>query len=213
MYGIFFVSPTWGGINSALGRAIIYISLGLLGQWLGLQIWTYYNLIAQVEIPYPSLADLGYFALIPFYTFAALLLAKASGGKFLLRTKNGKLYVFVIPIIMLTVSYMLFVKDLGFDGTDPLKTFLDYGYPLGEIIPVSIALFILTLSGKLLGGTMRSRILYLVFAFTFQFLTEYLFLYAVGAETYTNGNVNDILYATSYFVMALGLISFKEVST
>lgn len=213
MYAIFFVAPIWGGLKSAIGKAIIFIALGLLGQWLGLQIWTYYNLIAQVEVPYPSLADIGYFALIPLYTMAALELAKACGGKITLRTKNGRLLVFLIPIVLLSIAYILFVRDLGIDLSDPLKTFLDYGYPLGEILPVAIALFILTMSKKLLGGTMRTRVLYLVFAFGFQFFTEYLFLYAVSAETYTNGNINDILYATSYLVMALGLISFKEVST
>jgi hypothetical protein len=210
MYGIFYSSKYWGGWNSLLGRGIIYICLGLLGQWLGLQIWTYYNLIARVEVPYPSLADIGYFALIPFYSMAGYSLAKAAGGKFSLRTPRGQMAVLIIPLLMLTAAYMLFVRDIGFDFTTPLKTFLDYGYPLGEIIPVCFALFIISIAKNLDGGSMRSRVLYLAFAFTFQFITEYLFLYAVSSETYINGGYNDLLYATSYFIMSLGVVSFKQ---
>ncbi len=57
---------------------------------------------------------------------------------------------------------------------------------------------------------MKSRILYLVVAFFFQFLTEYAFLYTAGAETYVNGGWNDLMYATSYTFMSLGLIAFSD---
>src|SRR4051812_45188649 len=71
LYTIFFVARKWGGYKSVIGKSLIFISLGLLSQWFGLQIWTYYNLILKIEVPYPSFADIGYFALIPFYTLGA----------------------------------------------------------------------------------------------------------------------------------------------
>ncbi len=211
LYCVFYISKVWGGFKSVIGRGLLYISLGLLGQWFGLQIWTYYNVLAKVEVPYPSLADVGYFALVPFYTLGALMFAKAAGGKFSLRTINGKIIAILIPLFMLCVSYFLFVRDIGFDISLPIKTFFDFGYPLGELIPVSIAMFTFTLSGTLLGGKMKSRVLYLVFAFIFQFITEYAFLYAAGKEMYYNGGFNDLLYFTSYTIMILGLISFKKI--
>lgn len=209
-YCIFSVSKIWGSFRSIIGKGLLYIPAGLLGQWFGLQIWTYYNLVLKVEVPYPSLADVGYFSLIPFYTLGSFMFAKAAGAKFSLRTLHGKFLAVVIPLVMLGVAYSLFVRDIGIDMTDWIKTFLDFGYPLGEIIPVSIALFTFTLSRKLLGGKMKGRILYLVFAFSFQFVTEYTFLYSVGNGTYINGGINDLLYATSYTIMSLGLISFKS---
>lgn len=212
IYGLIVAFSKWGGWESIIGKGLIFLSFGLFGQWFGLQIWTYYNILAKVEVPYPSLADIGYFALIPFYTLAALMFAIAAGAKFSLRTSGGKLYALLIPLIALAIVYWLFLKDIGFNGSDPIKTFLDFGYPLGEILPVSIALFTLTLSKSLLGGTMKSRILFLVGAFFFQFLTEYLFLYAAGVGTYVNGGWNDLLYATSYTIMALGIVSFRDYS-
>lgn len=209
-YGVYISHTRWGGWDSVIGKGLILLSLGLFGQWFGLQVWTYYNVIAHLEVPYPSWADLGYFSLVPFYGLSAFMFAKASGAKFSLKTKSGKVWAAVIPFMALMLSYSLFLRDIGLDLSDPLKTFLDFGYPLGEIIPVSIAMFTLTLSRSFLGGTMRSRIIYLVGAFFFQFLTEYAFLYAAGAGLYTNGGWNDLMYASAYTIMSLGLISFSD---
>jgi len=103
-------------------------------------------------------------------------------------------------------------KELMFILGLDITNFRVLSYPLGEIIPVSIALFTLTLSGKLLGGNMKPKILLLVLAFTFQFITEYAFLYAVGKETYVNGGINDLLYFTSYTIMALAISRFSKYS-
>lgn len=210
IFGIKISLKKWGGWNSIIGKGLILLSLGLLGQWFGLQVWSYYNVIAKIEVPYPSLADVGYFALIPAYTLAAWMFAHASGGKFSLKTKSGKIYALLIPFIALILAYALFLKNIGFDLTNPIKLFFDIGYPLGEIIPVSIAFFTLTLSKNFLGGSMKRKILFLVLAFYFQFLTEYAFLYTAGAETYINGGWNDLMYATSYMIMSLAIIAFSD---
>lgn len=210
IFGIYIAFKKWGGWSSIIGKGLILLPLGLLGQWFGLQVWTYYNVIAKVEVPYPSLADFGYFALIPAYALGAWMFAQASGAKFSLRTSGGKVWALFIPLTAIVVSDVLFLKDIGLDFSDPIKLFLDFGYPFGEIIPVSIALFTLTLSRSLLGGTMKNRILYLVGAFFFQFLTEYAFLYTAGTATYVNGGWNDLMYATSYTIMSLGIITFSS---
>lgn len=210
IYAIKIALTKWGGVKSVIGRGLIFLSLGLLGQWFGLQVWTYYNVVLKNEIPYPSLADIGYFALIPTYAYASFMFAKASGGNFFLKTKRGKIQALIIPILVLVIVYGLFLKNIGFDLSDGLKLFLDIGYPLGEIIPISIALFTFTLSKNLLGGTMRKRILFLVTAFSFQFLTEYTFLYRVASGTYYNGGFVDLMYATSYTIMSLAISTFSN---
>ncbi len=200
----------WGGAKSVIGRGLLGLGIGLLAETFGLLMYTYYNIVVKVAIPYPSLADIGYFSLIPAYTYAAFMFAWASGIKFSLRTARGKLQVLIIPVLALLLAYGLFLNDTTVDASHPLKLFLDFGYPLGEIIPVSIALLTLTLSRNLLGGTMRSRIRYLVFAFFFQFVTEYTFLYVVAANKFVDGGISDLMYATSYAIMSLGIIAFSE---
>lgn len=208
LYSIFYISKIWGGFKSVIGRGLIFIPFGLLGQWIGLQIWTYYNIVLKIAVPYPSWADVGYFSLVPAYTLGSLMFAQATGAKFNLKTKKGKIFAFIIPAIMLLLAYYLFVKDIGITKNNFIKTFFDFGYPLGEIIPVSIAMYTLSYSKKFFGGKFRNRILYLIFAFSFQFITEYYFLYTSGNNTYYNGSFSDLLYATSYTIMSLGLLSF-----
>ena len=210
VYSFWLAYHKWGGHRSVIGRGLIFLGLGLLGQWLGLQVWTYYNLIAKVDVSYPSWADAGYFALVPAYTLAALMFAKASGATFSLKKQSAKAQVLLVPGLALLAAYIFFAQGVGFDTSNVAKTLLDFGYPLGEIIPAAIGLLILTLSHSLLGGTMRNRIRFLVFAFFLQSITEYAFIYTSGNETYVNGGWNDLLYATSYTVMALGIISFRE---
>lgn len=205
-----FVSKKWGGSKSFIGRGIIFLSLGLLGLWFGQTAWTYYNIIARVEVPYPSLADIGYFSIIPLYAIGMLSFAKAAVTKSSLRTIKGKLVVIIIPLVMVAISYFLFLRNLTPDFTSPIRTFLDFGYPFGEAITISIALLTFELSRGVLGGKMKSKILYLIFALIVQYVTDYTFLYQATEGTYYNGGIVDLMYMTSFAIMAIGLISFKS---
>lgn len=212
VYG-FYISRAWGGFRSLVGRGIIFLSLGLLGEWFGQSVWSYYNLIARVEVPYPSIADIGYFSIIPFYALGMWSFAKAAGARFSLKTLGGKLAVVIIPVVMVTISYFLFLKNLQPDFADPIRTFLDFGYPGGEAITISIALITFQLSRGILGGKMKGRILYLIGALVAQYITDYTFLYQAAAGTYYNAGVVDLMYATSFVIMALGLSSLKFTRT
>ncbi len=45
----------WGGLKSTLGKAIFFVSFGLVLWGLGESIWSYYNFFKNVAAPYPSL--------------------------------------------------------------------------------------------------------------------------------------------------------------
>ena len=164
-------------------------------------------MIQKIEVPYPSIADVGYFAIIPLYSYAMYNFAKASGIKIGLKSFFGKIQAIIIPLAMVCVAYILFLKNIPLDLSDPLKTFLDFGYPGFEIIAVSLAILTYSLSRDVLGGIMRPKILLIIFALIFQYITDYTFLYQVGAGTYYNGGIVDLLYTTSFMIMALAIIN------
>ena len=56
---------------------------------------------------------------------------------------------------------------------------------------------------------MRSKILYIIFALVFQFITDYTFLYQVGVGTYYNAGLVDLMYTTSFMIMAIGILLFS----
>lgn len=205
------ISKKWGGLSSTIGKAIIFLSCGLLAQEFGQLVFSFYNIFLNVEIPYPSLADIGFFGSIPLYAIGMLLLAKASGATFSLHLIVNKLQVIVIPIVMLVASYLVFLKGYELDLSNPLKTFLDFGYPFGEAIYISMAILTYTLSRKLLGGVMRTKILLFIGAFVVQYIADFNFLYQNSHGTWINGGYGDYIYFLAYVVMTVALLELKNV--
>jgi hypothetical protein len=207
------ISRKWGGFKSVIGRAILMFSLGLLAQEFGQLVYAYYVIVSKIEIPYPSIGDIGYFGSIPLYIYGAWLLAQASASKISLRSMVNKVQAVVIPVILLAVSYTLFLK--GYDATEvgTLTKLLDFGYPLGQAIYISIAILAFLLSRKLLGGLMRNKILLILFALCAQYVADFNFLYQNSHETWVTGGYGDYLYIVAYFLMAVGLINLGQKLT
>lgn len=214
IFGVIFgliISKSWGGFKSILGRTIIFFCIGLLLQVFGQTIFSFYNLFLKVEIPYPSLADVGYFFSIPFYAYATILLAKASGAGLSLKFIHKKIQAVVIPLILLIASYVVFLKGYEFDWSNQLRVFLDFGYPLGQAFYVSLALLVFVLSKDYLGGLMRSKVLIILFALAVQYIADYNFLLQAYNETWVNGGYGDYIYLLAYFIMTMALINLGSV--
>lgn len=89
-----FYSKKWGGFKSSLGTAISFFSFGILAQFMGQASYAYLIYIKGIEVPYPSIGDIGFFGSILFYIFAAYSLAKMIGAKSL----KGKLISIFCPL-------------------------------------------------------------------------------------------------------------------
>ena len=200
------ISQYWGGGKSVFGRSVMAFSLGLLFQVFGQSVYSYYNLYAQIQAPYPSVGDIGFFGSIPPYIYGAYLLARVSGIKVSLKSFGKKIQAFLIPLVALVLSYIIFLKGYQFDFSQPIKIFLDFGYPLGQAIYVSIAILTLLLSREILGGIMRGPVILFLSALIFQYICDYNFLYQASRGTWLVGGYGDYLYASSYFLMTTALL-------
>ncbi len=205
------ISLKWGFFKSLFGRSILMFSLGLLLQEFGQLMYSFYIYFLKIDIPYPSLGDIGYFGSIPLYIYGAYLLGKASGLKIGLKSFENKITAVLIPIGMVAVGYLLFLQGYEFDWSSPLTIFLDFGYPFGQAIYISFALLTYLLSRNLLGGVMRSKIFFILIALMVQFLSDYTFLFQANRETYYAGGINDYMYLVSYFLLTLGLLQLGDV--
>ncbi len=201
------ISSKWGGYKSVLGRAILMLSLGLLAQEFGQLAYAYYAIVKHIEVPYPSIGDIGFFGSVLFYIYATYLLAHASGAKMSLKSLGNKLIVLVVPAAILLTSYHLFLKGYEFDWSQPVATILDFGYPFGQAIYISTAILAYFLSRKLLGGIMRPKILLLLFALCTQYAADFNFLYQSSHGTWTTATYGDYLYAFSYLIMTLAILN------
>jgi hypothetical protein len=209
------IAHKWGGTRSAMGKSITAFAFGLLAQGFGQTVYTFYLFYLNIEAPYPSLGDLGYFGTIPLYIVGVLFLARVIGVRLSVHSYQKKISALLIPLIMLFVSYVLFLRYYEFDFGAPLKTLLDFGYPLGQAIYVSLAILALLFSRKMLGGIMKFPVLFLLIALIFQYLSDYVFLYEFNKEAWYVGGLNDYMYLFSYFLMTAAIahigVSFRKI--
>lgn len=205
----YIAAKEWGGAKSAVGKAVLFFSLGLLFQEFGQLAYAYLSFFLNISVPYPSIGDIGYFGSIPLYILGIFYLAKASGVKIKLQSFSHQLQAIFIPLFVLGIGYYLFLKGYEFDFTAPLKIFLDFGYPLGQAIYISLAILTYTLTRGVLGGIMKNRVLFILIALSMQFLSDYTFLYQSSRGTWSVGGINDYMYLISYFLMTVGLLQLK----
>jgi hypothetical protein len=203
--GIIYSRP-WGGYKSLVGRAILAISVGLFLQCFGQSAYSYYIFYENIEVPYPSLGDIGFFGSVIMYIYGVILLARVSGVKASTKNAKSKLGVLAIPAVMLLASYHFFLKGVAFDWSSPITTFLNFGYPYGQALYISIALLTLVYCRQFLGGIMKGPVTFLVCALVFQYISDFTFLYQSSREIWLVGGINDLMYATSYLLMTIGII-------
>lgn len=205
------IAKKWGGWDSKLGRGLIFLCLGLLGQTIGLSIWLYYNLVLKVDVPYPAWSDAGYFSIIPFNVLAMISLGYLAGVKFSFRSAKAKFFALFVGILMVSVAYFLFLKEVKVDFSNPVRTFLDFGYPLGEALVISMAITVYGVTTKTLGGTFKIPMIFTIYYLFFVFLSDYSFLYTAGQGTYYNGSWVDLVYATENLMGAFCFILYEDL--
>lgn len=210
----------WGGIwglvvawqwrqHKNMSLALLMFAIGLLFQEFGQLSYGVYMLFLAIEIPYPSIGDIGFFGSVLFYIVGVIFLAKASGISLRLRTFRNQLLAAIVPVVMLLLGYLLFLQDYQLDLSDPVRVLLDFGYPFFQAIYVSIAILIYLLTRDTTGAT-KNQVLLIVIALVWQFLCDYTFLYQASRGTWEVNGLNDYMYLISYVLMSLAVLQFYK---
>lgn len=199
----------WGSFRSLMGKSITFLSLGLLAWAIGNIIWAYYNLILKIPVPYPSPADFVFIQSFPLWAIGIFFLSRVTGMVFSLRRVKGRIFLFVLPIVAIAVSYYLLfmVARGGVVDTEggTLKLFLDIAFPVWDVIILTLALLVFGLSFKYLGGRFKWPIIILLFGFGVNYTADFSFSYTTTLETFFVGNWVDLLFATAMFLLSFGI--------
>ena len=208
------ISKHWGGSKSAVGKAVLLISLGTTSWGLGTLTWSFYNFVLNIPVPYPSWADLGYALAVPLWTIGVFYLSKATGAKFSLRQLHGRLMLILLPLLAAVASYyFLYVvaRQSSFEVEGGLlKIILDFYYPIGDWIILTIAFLVFGLSLQYLGGRFRWPVMITLLGFVFMFMSDFMFSYTTTVESYYNGHLVDLLFTVAIFVISFGITSFDS---
>ncbi|HKZ35008.1 MAG TPA: hypothetical protein VJ179_04045 [Patescibacteria group bacterium] len=201
----------YGMLKSVLGKALTFLSSGLITWGFGEMIWSYYNLILHVEVPYPSWADASFILSWPLWTIGMVFLSAATGAKFGLRSRNGRLLLFIIPLAVIILSYYLLVqvaRQGSFELTGgALKIFFDLVYPIWDVIILTVTILVYGLSVKSLGGRLKFPVIITLLGFVVNYFADFSFSYTTTIETFYNGSLTDLLFTTAMFLLSFGVNS------
>ena len=208
-------SREWGGLKSHVGKALFFISFSLFLWGSGSMVWSYYNFIAHIEAPYPSLADLGFAPSIFFYGLGAIYLSRATGAKYGLRHPLAKLFITVVPIALIVFSYYVLVTVARGGvvvpaGEDGLKTFFDIAYPLGDFVSLVVAVVVSGLSFPYLGGRLKWDVYSILLGLGVMFIGDFMFSYTTTVGTFYDGDFGDLILTTGLFLLTFGVLGFSS---
>ncbi|MDO8590797.1 MAG: hypothetical protein Q7R65_02350 [bacterium] len=199
----------WGGFKSAMGKAVNLLSIGLLTWGIGTVIFGYYNIVLQIPVPYPSLADAFYIISWPLWAVGMIYLSRATGAQFQLSTLLGRSMLFLIPILTIIGSYyvLIIVARQGTLGLteDLLTDFFDLAYPIGDIVILTIALLIFGLSFKYLGGFFKWACIIILAGFVLNYIGDFSFVYLTTQGTYFVADWVDLIYTVAFFCLSFGV--------
>ncbi len=210
----FFKALRWGGLKSSVGRALLFVSLGAISWGMGQMFWSlYYNILTHVDVPYPSLSDVGYSISFPFLALGLINLSKATGARFSLRHPGGKLLAVSIIVGGLAAAYYLLIvvaRGGAIDLTEGgIKLFFDIAYPIGDLAIFLSSLLIYGLSLNYLGGKYKIATLSIISGLLVLFFGDLTFSYTTTVGTYYNGHWVDMILPTAWMMIVFGVNLFE----
>jgi len=184
-----------------LRRSWLLMGGACLAWGLGMVVWTAYESIGGRDVPFPSLADVGYLATVPLAVAALLIFPTAPQRRAAqVRTVVDGL---VIGASLLIVSWVLALGPVVHGGGDgPLAAAIAIAYPLGDVIMATIVLFAIARSrlGSPLG---RITLLLLCGGLLAAAVSDSGFSWLALQNTYASGNRIDIGWFVGYLLVFL----------
>jgi hypothetical protein len=188
----------WHRAKGQFSIAWFYFTLGLFLWFIGEAVWAGYTLILDVELPYPSIADVfwigGY---IPFF-IGLYVYVKLFGHA--LTKKALVLTMLMAAVLTVLVSVALLTPVLKAEE-DLTTIIMDFAYPILDLALLSTALLGLIIFWK---GKLRKSWLLINAAILMNVCADILFSYTTAQGMYYCGHMLDVLFDLAYlfFLMA-----------
>ncbi|GGM76638.1 putative bifunctional diguanylate cyclase/phosphodiesterase [Dactylosporangium sucinum] len=174
--------------------------LGSLSWGVGQMFCIWYETVLDQEVPFPSLADAGYFWMMPF-TAAGLLLLPMSRQS-VAQQARSILDGLMIAVSLLLITWVLILGPLVHQGADSsLALLITLWYPAGDVVVLTVVLFMLA---RLRRGGSRPMSLPLVgvglLAFT---VSDSGYAYLTLIDSYGSGAVLDLGWFAGFALILL----------
>jgi diguanylate cyclase (GGDEF)-like protein/PAS domain S-box-containing protein len=163
--------------------------------------WTWYETVLGRDVPFPSLADVGYLAAVPLA--AAALLSLRFGAQSLAGQARQVLDGLMIAASLLLVSWVLVLGTLFRAGCDnTLSQAISLAYPIGDVVVGTIVLFVLA-RVRLNSGTTGVPLSLLGGGLVAIAVADSGFTYLTASGSYSSGALIDAGWFVGYVTILL----------
>jgi signal transduction histidine kinase len=182
--------------------AWLLIAASCLSWGLGESVWGYYDAVLQNQLPFPSLADLGYLVAIPL-SVAGLLCFRSFRDSLAVELASA-VDALIVACSLFTVSWTLVVDGLYDSSSQSAWTLsISLAYPIADIVLVTLAVYVSLRAGS----WARRSILLLTFGFVLNALADSSFTFLTATGQYETGNPIDALWLAGFLVIGLAALS------
>src|SRR5919202_1100072 len=189
--------------------APILLSLGIISWILGQAIFTYYEWVLRHPPPLPSLADIGYLSVYPFFLLGILLLP-ARPVPVASRTRIA-LDGLMIMTAAVTISWYFVLGPVMQQGTETtLAKVVSTAYPLADIVLIACLVILASRPGE---HTLRPAIRLLALGLTLIVVADSNFAYWSLHDAYATGTLPDVGWSLGYMLVALGAYAARLAPT
>jgi len=163
--------------------------------------WSWYALVQHAPVPFPSVADIGFLAAVPFA--CAALLVYPSGSRRTTDRIRGVLDGCIIAVAILFASWATILGPIYRSNKDSLLgQVIVLAYPMSDVVMVSLVVILMARTcsrgRESLGLVMAGLVAFATADSGFAYLTE------VGR--YTGGNLLDVGWVAGYLLIGLGAL-------
>ena len=198
-----FVAAAACGVAALRHQQRTRIAWALIGAsalcWgLGQSVWSYYELVRGQQVPFPSLADLGYLSAVPLAIAGVLFLPSAPArAASLLRTILDALLLAGSLFIISWATVLGTVYRAGSGGL--MAQLIGLAYPGGDIVIGTIVLILASRASR----ANRLPFLLLAGGLIANLLSDSAFAYLTTTNVYGSGSPTDTGWAAGYLLIAI----------
>ncbi len=205
----------WGGLSTILGKAILFLGLGLFMWGFGKIAWVYYAAIPGIQNA--SLPDWFFAPSVFLYTIGTIYLSLTTGIRLSLKFTSGRIFAIVTPIVVFILAYYVLIAlpkadiDTLISNKDTiLRSIFNIAYPIGDAVSLAVAAVVAGLSFRYLGGLYKTEIVFILTGLAGMFAADSYFAYSSLVGTSYIGGTGDLLYAFALFLLTCGLLGFNK---
>lgn len=187
------------GISNSVGKFIMFASIGLMSNVIGILIWDYYSWVLRTD-PYPSIADIFYLLSTVFVAISMFFLI----GAYKLRINKGFVFWGAILFLIYCVGYVAIIPGVFLTSEYSIgEVILNVAYMLNDAFTLSLAVVLL----RIVGGRISASLSLFSIGVAFYAAGNVLFTIRDYNGTFFEGDVTDVLFTLGGALMSAGIIT------